>query len=146
MEGNAFRNSLTGDESWFTLEYQHSEKWKWKVSRDVMPESVKQQIGTKEFVLTVICGVDGSHVVDLMTSQCCFRAEYFVSTVMASMIAKVFPYGRSPHARRLPLHPDNCRVPLSTVTEQFITEDDNCMCHTYSVPILHHQTSGFSLI
>jgi ABC-type uncharacterized transport system permease subunit len=27
MERNNFRNLVTGDESWFTLEFQHSAQW-----------------------------------------------------------------------------------------------------------------------
>jgi hypothetical protein len=50
-------------------------------------------------MLTVIWGVDGFRVVDLMASQCSFNAEYFVNHVMAPMIAKILPQGRAPHAR-----------------------------------------------
>jgi hypothetical protein len=34
---------------------------------DNVPQKVKQQIGTQEFMLTVILGIDEFHVVDLMT-------------------------------------------------------------------------------
>jgi hypothetical protein len=50
-------------------------------------------------MLTVILGVDGFHVVDLMTSQRSFNSEYFVSHVLAPMVAEVFPRGRIPDAR-----------------------------------------------
>jgi hypothetical protein len=46
MEGNEFRNILTGDESWFMLEYQHAVKW--SLSREDVSERVRQQIGTKQ--------------------------------------------------------------------------------------------------
>jgi hypothetical protein len=64
--GHRFRNILTGDESWFTLQYQHSAKW--SVSREELPETARQQIGTENFWLTVIFGVEGLHVADLITS------------------------------------------------------------------------------
>jgi histone-lysine N-methyltransferase SETMAR len=74
-------------------------------------------------MLTVFWGVDGFHVVDLMTSQRNFNSEYFVSHVLAPMAAKVFPRGRILHTRPLQLCLDNCRVHFSKAIEQFITEN-----------------------
>jgi hypothetical protein len=65
MAATKFHTIVTGDESWFTLEYQNSAKW--SVRREEAPERARQQIGTKKFILTVICGVCDFHVVDLMT-------------------------------------------------------------------------------
>jgi hypothetical protein len=74
-------------------------------------------------MFTVIWGVGDFHVVDLMTSQRSFDSQYFVSNVMTLLIANIFPQGRIPHARRLHLYLDNCRVHFSNVTEQFITQN-----------------------
>jgi histone-lysine N-methyltransferase SETMAR len=84
---------------------------------------VRQQIGTKQFMLTVIWEVESFHVVDLMTSQRCSNSEYFVNHILALMVANVFPRGRISHTRRLQLHLDNCRVHFSKATEHFITEN-----------------------
>jgi hypothetical protein len=65
MEVNKFCNSLTGDESWFMPEYRHAAKW--SLSREDVSDRVKQQIGTKKIILTVIWRVDGCYAVDLMT-------------------------------------------------------------------------------
>jgi hypothetical protein len=46
MEANKFRNVLTGDESWFMIEYQHAVKW--SLSREDVSKRAKQQIGTKK--------------------------------------------------------------------------------------------------
>jgi hypothetical protein len=90
-------------------------------------------------MLAVIWGVDGFHVVDLMTSQCCVNSEYFVSHVLAPMVGKVFPRRRIPHPRQLQLHLDNCRVHFSKATEQFSlkTISDVCLTHLTDL-ILHH--------
>jgi hypothetical protein len=72
---------------------------------------------------TVIWGVDGFHVVDLITSQRNFNSDDFVSHVLAPMIAKVFSQGRIPHTHQLQLLLDNCRVHVSEATKQFITEN-----------------------
>jgi hypothetical protein len=68
-------------------------------------------------MLTVIWEVDGFHVIDLITSQRSFNSEYFVSHVLAPMVAKVFPQGRIPHTRRLQLQLDNYRVHFSKAIE-----------------------------
>jgi histone-lysine N-methyltransferase SETMAR len=72
-------------------------------------------------MLTVIWGVDGFHVVDLMTLQRSFNSEYFVSHVLTPTVAKLFPRGTIPHTRRLQLHLYKCRIHFSKATEQFIT-------------------------
>jgi hypothetical protein len=56
-EKNKFQRFVTGDESWFTLEFHHSTKW--SASRDDIPQKVKQQIGTQKLILTVFWGIDG---------------------------------------------------------------------------------------
>jgi hypothetical protein len=52
MEASNFRNIVTGNESWFSLELQQSTKW--STSREDVPQRVRQQIGTRKFMLTVI--------------------------------------------------------------------------------------------
>jgi hypothetical protein len=52
MEASNFRNSVMGDESWFTLELQQSAKW--STSREDVPQRVRQLMGTRKFMLTVI--------------------------------------------------------------------------------------------
>jgi hypothetical protein len=52
MAANKFCTIVTGDESWFTFEYQHSAKW--SIYHEEVPEMERQQIGTREFMLTVI--------------------------------------------------------------------------------------------
>jgi hypothetical protein len=47
MEVNKFRTILTGDESWFMLEYRHAVKW--HLSRKDASERVRQHISTKNY-------------------------------------------------------------------------------------------------
>jgi histone-lysine N-methyltransferase SETMAR len=74
-------------------------------------------------MLTIIWGVGGFPVVDLMTSQRSFDSQYFMSNVMMPLIASLFLQRRIPHARRLHLHLENCRVYFSKIIEQFITQN-----------------------
>jgi hypothetical protein len=55
---------ITGDESWFYLEYQHASQW--RVSRDEVPERVDPAIGTAKFMFMAIWGVNGFRLLDLM--------------------------------------------------------------------------------
>jgi hypothetical protein len=48
------------------------------LSRDEVPQNVKTDIGTVKFMLTVIWGINGFHVIDLMPAQCRFNSQYFV--------------------------------------------------------------------
>jgi hypothetical protein len=66
-EKTKFQRLVTGDERWFTLEFHHPTKW--SVSRGDVPQKAKQQIGTQKFMLAVIWGINGFHIVDLMTEQ-----------------------------------------------------------------------------
>jgi hypothetical protein len=121
MEANNVRNIVTGDESWFALELQDSAKG--STSREHGPQKVRQQIGTRKFMLAVMWGVDGFHVVDPMTSQRSVDSQYFVDNMMVPLVEKVFPKGRNRHARRLHVPSDNCRVHFPWFAEQFIAEN-----------------------
>jgi hypothetical protein len=63
-ELDSFRMLVTGNESWLVLECQHSAKW--GMVRAEVSTRVNQTIGTKKVMLTVIWGMDGFHIVDIM--------------------------------------------------------------------------------
>jgi hypothetical protein len=50
----------------FYLEYQHPSQY--SVFRDAVPQTVDPAIGTAKFTLTAIYGVNGFHLLDLMSS------------------------------------------------------------------------------
>jgi hypothetical protein len=132
-----FRNIVTGNESWFTLECQHSAKW--TVSRDDVPEKARQAIGTSKVMLTVIWGVNWFHGRDLMTSQRTLDSDDFVNQSMTSLTQKVLLRGRNPHARRRRCHLANCRASFSKAIKQFITQNhilhvDHPQCSLDLVP------------
>jgi hypothetical protein len=124
---NEFQRFVTGEESWFTLEFHHSTKW--SILRDDIPQKVKPQIGTQKFVLIVIWGIDGFHVVDLMIVQRSYNTQYFLSHVLEPLLLEVFPDRRRSHSRRLSLHFDNCRIHHPKDSENFFAEN-------YIIPVL----------
>jgi hypothetical protein len=86
--------------------------------------AVTPGIDTPKLMLTVIWGVFGFHVVDLMTVQDRFNSQYFADNVVIPLTQEIFPGGRRAHIRRLNVHQDNCRVHFSKVAERFLTEND----------------------
>jgi hypothetical protein len=65
LQKNNFRKVVTRDESWLYFEMGHSAQW--SVCRDHMATKTMPMIGTPKFTLTVMGGIKGFHVVDLMT-------------------------------------------------------------------------------
>jgi hypothetical protein len=96
---------------------------KWDVSRDDVPQKVKQQIATQKCMLIVIWGINGFHVVDLMNERHSYNTQYLLSQILKPLLLAVFPDSRNPHSRRLNLHPDNCRVHHSKASEHFFAEN-----------------------
>jgi hypothetical protein len=117
LQRNNFRTVVTGDENWFDLETGHSAQW--SVCGDDVPPKTKPTIGTPKFMSTVMWGINGFHVVDLMTSQNQFNLQYFVEHIMVPLVQEIFAHGRNWRALRLHLHLGNSQVRISKMVEQF---------------------------
>jgi hypothetical protein len=52
MQRAHVRHTITRDESWFDLEYQHTSQW--SVSCDEVPQRMDPAIGTAKFILMAI--------------------------------------------------------------------------------------------
>jgi hypothetical protein len=102
------------------LKFHHSTKW--SVSRDDVHQKVKQQMTTQKFVVTVIWGIDGCHIVDLIPEEHSHNMQYFVSNIMEPPLCAVFPYFRKPRSRRLSVHLDNCCAHGSKASDNFFAE------------------------
>jgi hypothetical protein len=94
------------------------------ICRDDVAIKTKPTIGTPKFLVTVVWGMEGFHVMDLMTSQNQFNSQYFMEYIMALLVEEIFPHGRNRRALRLHLHLDNCRVHFSKVSEKFFAAND----------------------
>jgi hypothetical protein len=144
IEEHKFRNILTDDKSWFMLGYQHAVKW--SLSHEDVSERVRQQIGTK-VMLTVIWGVDDFHVVDQMTLQRSFDSEYSVTHVLALMFAKAIPRGGFhilvDYNFTWITAKSTFQKPLSNLSLKTILD---VRLTNFTILILHHRTSGFSIM
>jgi hypothetical protein len=103
MAASAFRDIVTGDESWFY--FCHHLSTQWSISREDVACAVIPGINTSKFMLAIIWEVSGFHVVDLMTSQDRFDSQYFVDHVMIPLTQKIVPGRRRAHVRRLNVPP-----------------------------------------
>jgi histone-lysine N-methyltransferase SETMAR len=74
-------------------------------------------------MLTVIWGIDGFHVVDLMTAQHSYSTQYFPGQILEPLLLAIFPDVRKLHSLQLGLHLDNCRVHRSKAYENFFAEN-----------------------
>jgi uncharacterized membrane protein len=93
-------------------------------------------------ILTVVWGGDDFDAVDLMTSQGVFTSQYFVSNVMAPMIAKMFLMGGFHILVDCTFTWTTARVHFSKGTKQFVTE--NHISHVpHRLDIPHLVQSGF---
>jgi hypothetical protein len=70
-------------------------------------------------MLTVVWGIDGFHVVDLMIKQHRYNTQYLLSYILEPLLLLVFPGGDKPCSRRLSLHLDNRGVHRSKASENF---------------------------
>jgi hypothetical protein len=65
------------------------------MSRDDVPQTVKQEIGTRKFMLTVLWGVDGFCVVDVMPERHSYNTQYFLDNILQAILQEIFPDGWS---------------------------------------------------
>lgn len=78
-----FINILTGDESWFYIKY--NPKGAWIISGESPPCFENKGFQIVKFMLTVIWGVNGFHVIDLMNSGLSFNSSYFISHILCEI-------------------------------------------------------------
>jgi hypothetical protein len=96
-------------------------------------------------MLAVIYGINGFHVVDMMTEQHSYKTQYFLGYILEPLLLAVFPDGCKPHSHPLSLHLDNCRVHRSKASQNF-SLNIRLFEYTIRLTVLTWRllTSGFS--
>jgi hypothetical protein len=69
-------------------------------------------------------GIDGFHVVDLLTRQQIFTSQDVIANVMTPLVFKVLTEGKCSHALQLHSHFDNSRVNFSNISVKFQAENE----------------------
>jgi hypothetical protein len=85
----------------------------WTLTRDDVATKPTHNIQTKNFMFTVFWSPPALLVVDELASGAKIDSDSFITNVGAQLERKMFPYGRSPHAKRLTVYLDNCSVHTS---------------------------------
>jgi hypothetical protein len=74
-------------------------------------------------MFTVVWGVVGFHVANLLTSQRSFDSEYFNNKILQPLVDKFFPQGKKSPTPRLMVHLDNYRVHFSKRSHTLFDEN-----------------------
>lgn len=104
----SWRNIITGDQSWFKMQYGH--KGAWLLPEDDSPEMDGSQISIEKVMVTIIWGVNGFYIVDLLPQKTRYTSQYFINNILTQLNEKKIEIWSEARKRKLWLHLDNCRV------------------------------------
>jgi histone-lysine N-methyltransferase SETMAR len=116
-----WRHLVTGDESWFFLEYMPNGMW--ASSPSSVEVSEKPSIITKKFMITIFWNPHGFHVVEALKEGESFNDKYMVNVILPQLVAIYFDGEREAGQKRLCVHMDNARPHSSKLTNCFIEEN-----------------------
>ena len=139
---NSYRNIITGDQSWFLYKYQYSGKWILETNEN--PKGDGSKISISKIMFTIIWGVYGFYVIDMLPNDCKYNSQYFIDNILQKLIEKDQEIWPRKSNHKIWIHIDNCSVHNSMATENFsinLILKELLIHHTPL--ILHHQTSSY---
>ena len=77
---NAYRDIITGDQSWFAYNYAPSGAWVHE--GEGPPVFVDDHISYEKIMITVIWGVHGTYIIDELPEGEHFNSNYFVENIL----------------------------------------------------------------
>jgi hypothetical protein len=114
------------------------------MSGDDVPQKLKQQIDASTLLLTVISGMDGFFIIDLISEQHSYKTQDFLSNTMEPPFRAIFPDGRGP---QVSMHLENSRVHRPKASDAFLLKIALFECSIRHLVLMWHpQNSGFSTI
>lgn len=116
-ENRGWNYFVTGDESWFYLNYEYEQKW--VQSGEEPPTRVKRMISDEKVMITVFWNPNGFQVIDALPRDQTFNAYYYTNNILAplSQMGQGFP---DADGRRLTIHADNAKPHTARHTTQYI--------------------------
>jgi hypothetical protein len=100
----------------------------------------------EKVMLTMVWGIDGFHVVNMMQPGRRFNIEDFRTHSMDPFLVKIGPEGRKSYALRLSAQLNNCRVHDSNASKQFLMKILSFLfLIRHTVLSWRHPTSNFSV-
>ena len=105
---NGWRDIITGDQSWFTYGYGVEGAWLTEDEKAPIMDGSKIQI--KKIMITVIWGVHGIFLVDMLPEGTSFNSDYFIEHIIEPLEEMKDKIWTESYRRKVWLHLDNCRV------------------------------------
>jgi histone-lysine N-methyltransferase SETMAR len=119
---DGWHHLVTVNESWFFLS-----DWQcriWTLAKDEVVTKPRRDIQAAKFMFTVIWSTLGFHVMNKLPTGVRMNSEYTLTHILAQYEEKLFPEGRTAHAKRLTVHMDNCSIHTSGATEDYIKQNN----------------------
>ena len=113
-----YRDIITGDQSWIL--YKYNPHGKWCLDGEENPEFERDQITRQKFMITIIWGVWGFFVVDMLPHGMSYNSSYFISNILDVLNEKKQIIWPKSGRRKVWLHLDNCRIHNSKMTMEKI--------------------------
>ena len=101
-------NIITGDQSWFN--YGYGEDGAWLMPDDDAPIMDGSRIQIRKIMITVIWGVHGIYLIDILPEKASFNSTYFITNIIMPLKEKKASIWSQSDKRKIWLHLDNCRV------------------------------------
>ena len=99
---------MTGDQSWFRMAYDHSGAW--LLPEDGNPRMNGSKIQIEKCMVTIIRGVYGFYVVDLLPQGVSYDSDYFIENILLQLYTIKDQIWSETYRRKLWLHLDNSSV------------------------------------
>ncbi len=109
-----FENIMTGDESWFRLQYYHS--YQWSPDRHSVPPRVRPDISSRKRMVTIFFTGLSCVCVDVMPHGNKFNSDYFCDNILEILKKNGRKGSKKKTLRKMKIHMDNCRIHNSRAT------------------------------
>jgi hypothetical protein len=127
-QGANCKRIITGDESCLFLYYPRDSTG--AVSRDNLPERIRQKIDTEKCLISVFGSVDGIHSLIAVPKGTSYNSTFFYSAVMPSWVAKLTSGTRRKTLKGFLIHIDNARLHNSGSSRNCIQALEPSAYHT----------------
>ena len=106
-------NNIIGDQSWFCFGY--GEDGAWLLPEEEAPIMDGSKIQIQKIMITVIWGVHGIYLFDVLPKGQTFNSAYFIEHIIEPLEDMKYTIWSQSNKRKIWLHLDNCKVHNSKV-------------------------------
>jgi AraC-like DNA-binding protein len=131
-EHTCFHRIITGDESWFYLDYSSDHIW--TCASDDVPQRVSHQIQSEKLMLTVLWSTRGPIVVGWMERGQSSNTTYVIDEIVSELVRNIKRTWTFPDKRWYRLHLDNARPTTQNHQSNLLTVADS---YDFLIPLTH---------